>query len=62
MRQVAGVFMPVLREIGEMLYQWEQPFVVDDSAFRAKFGVTGTPIDAGAKATVEWAKAVYGAK
>ena len=62
MRHVAGVFMPVLREIGEMLYQWEQPFVVDDSAFRARFHLTGTPIDAGAKATVEWAKAVYGAK
>ncbi len=62
MRNAAGLFMPVLREIGEMLYQWEQPFVVDDSAFRAKFHLTGTPLDAGAKATVEWAKAVYGAK
>lgn len=62
MRHAAGLFMPVLREIGEMLYQWEQPFVVDDSAFRAKFGASGTPIDDGARATVEWAKAVYGAK
>jgi hypothetical protein len=40
-----GVFSPMLREIAEMAYQWEVPYVVDDSRFRSAFGVGPTPID-----------------
>jgi len=28
--------MPVMREIDEMLYQWDEPFVVDDRRFRER--------------------------
>lgn len=60
---VAGVslFMPALREMREMAYQWDEPFVADDTKFRTRFGVTATPVDEGAKATVAWAKEAFGA-
>lgn len=54
--KVAGLFVPMLRELGEMLYQWDAPFVVDDSRFRARFGELATPMERGAAATVEWAR------
>jgi nucleoside-diphosphate-sugar epimerase len=57
-----GVFMPLLRELAEMGYMWEEPFVVDDRAFRARFpAVVATPLDTGAAATVEWARHHYAA-
>jgi nucleoside-diphosphate-sugar epimerase len=52
--------MPILREMKEMAYQWEEPFVVDDAKFRARYGDLSTPEEAAAKATVEWAAATYG--
>ncbi len=55
-----GLFVPIVREVGEMLHQWEAPFVVDDSRFRAEFGVSGTDPDEGAARTVEWARAQFG--
>ncbi len=55
-----GLFVPIVREVGEMLHQWEAPFEVDDSRFRAKFGVGATDPDEGAVRTVEWARAQSG--
>lgn len=46
-----GLVVPVLREVAEMAYQWQQPFLVDDSDFRKTFGVEPTAIDAAAQAT-----------
>lgn len=54
-----GLFLPVLRELGEMLYQWDAPFVIDDRAFRAAFGIAATDPDAGAAATVAWARQAF---
>lgn len=56
-----GPFVPLLRELAEMSYQWEEPFVVDDRRYRARFGgeAVATPLDEGARATVEWARAHY---
>ncbi len=56
-----GLFMPTLRELREMLHQWEVPFEVDDSRFRAQFGITATNPDEGAARTVEWAREQYAA-
>jgi nucleoside-diphosphate-sugar epimerase len=43
-------------ELGDSLHQWDQPFVVDDRKFRARFpGVIPTSLEAGARETVEWA-------
>jgi nucleoside-diphosphate-sugar epimerase len=55
-----GVFLPVLREMPEMRYQWQEPFVIDDSAFRQRFGVLPADADRAAAATVAWAREHYG--
>lgn len=56
---VAGWFVPAMRELAEMCYQWESPYRVVDRAFRARFGVDPTPIDEGAAATARWVDAHY---
>jgi nucleoside-diphosphate-sugar epimerase len=53
--------MPILREVREMGYQWEEPFLVDDARFRARFGERCVPRDEAARQTVEWARAAFGA-
>lgn len=60
MVKLLGLFMPMLGEIGEMLHQWDAPFVVDDRRFRERFGVTPTDPDVGAAATVAWAREEFG--
>lgn len=54
-----GLFVPMMRELGEMAYQWDEPFVVDDSHFRAHFDVRPAAVDEAAQATVEWARTTY---
>src|SRR5262245_11169648 len=36
--KMLAVVVPFLREIDEMLYQWQEPFVIDDRRFRGRFG------------------------
>ncbi|WP_242395327.1 NAD-dependent epimerase/dehydratase family protein [Anaeromyxobacter oryzisoli] len=55
----AALVVPFLRELKEMAYQWEEPFVVSDAKFRARFGPLSTPLDLAARETVEWARATY---
>lgn len=57
---VLGLAMPILRELKEMAYQWEEPFVVDDRRFRARFGVEATPLETGVRETAEWARKAFG--
>lgn len=54
-----GVVAPLLREVAEMAYQWEAPFILDDGRFRATFGATATPWPDVIAATVAWAQATY---
>mgnify|MGYP000973326702 CR=1 FL=1 len=54
-----GLFSPVIGEVAEMAYQWEQPYVVDDAAYRARFGVTATPFDVSVPATVAWGRRTF---
>lgn len=35
-----GFFNPMMKEVAEMLYQWEKPFVVDHTKFERAFGDT----------------------
>jgi nucleoside-diphosphate-sugar epimerase len=49
-----GPFVPVLQELRETLYQWERPWLVDDSKFRSAFGVDATDVDLGIRRTLEW--------
>ena len=54
-----GLAMPMLREIDEMMYQWDEPFLIDDSRFRERFGAAPSDVDRAAQATVEWARQHY---
>jgi nucleoside-diphosphate-sugar epimerase len=56
---VVGVFVPLVREVGEMLYQWDEPFVIDDSRFRQRFLQEPSDVNEAAAATVKWAERHY---
>lgn len=58
--RAAGLFSPFMREVAEMAYQWEVPFVVDDRRFRETFGEGPTPIEQAVAATARWAARRYG--
>jgi nucleoside-diphosphate-sugar epimerase len=49
-----GIFNPPLRETLEMLYEFEEPFVVDHSEFERAFGIRATPLREAIKETVLW--------
>lgn len=50
----AGLFSPLLRELKEVRYQFDGPFVVDSRAYEARFAVRATPLDRQIEATVDW--------
>lgn len=56
-----GVFMPFMRELPEMAYQWEAPFVIDDAKYRARFGVGPTALAAQLESVTAWARRTYAA-
>ena len=43
--RVLGLVNPTVRELVEMQYQFEEPFIVDSSKIATKLGVHATPID-----------------
>ncbi len=49
-----GFVSPGMRELGEIQYQFERPFVMESTAFTETFGVPPTPLDRAALATVRW--------
>ena len=52
---VMGWFNPMIRELKEMVYQFEIPFIVDHSQYDHVFGdVTPTPLREGVTQTVVW--------
>jgi len=54
--QVLGLFNPAVREMIEMLYEFEEPFVVDHSQFARAFGDHATPLREAVGQTVRWYK------
>ncbi|MCE9574586.1 MAG: NAD-dependent epimerase/dehydratase family protein [Deltaproteobacteria bacterium] len=59
MLRMFGLFIPEAKELPEMAYQWEGPFLLDDSAFRARFAAAPTPLADAVAATIAWARATY---
>jgi nucleoside-diphosphate-sugar epimerase len=49
-----GLFNPTVREVIEMLYEFEQPFVVDSTKAEQRLGLAPTPLDEALAATVAW--------
>jgi nucleoside-diphosphate-sugar epimerase len=56
MMRIGGLFIPEAKEMVEMMYEFEQPFIVDSSKFEKTFGMKATPMKEAIKATVAWYK------
>jgi nucleoside-diphosphate-sugar epimerase len=54
MLSLLGLFNRQLREMKEMLYEFEEPYVVDSTKFEQTFGWHATPLAESIPATVEW--------
>jgi nucleoside-diphosphate-sugar epimerase len=52
-----GPVVPLFGMLRETLYQWERPFLIDDSAFRARFPGVATDLDAAIDVAVAQAQA-----
>jgi nucleoside-diphosphate-sugar epimerase len=52
--QALGLFSPIMRELVEMTYEFEEPFVLDTSRFEKTFGGQPTPLSEAVHQTVEW--------
>jgi nucleoside-diphosphate-sugar epimerase len=53
-----GLFNPLMRELAEMSYEFEQPFVLDTSKYQATFGASATPLATAITDTVAWYRAI----
>jgi nucleoside-diphosphate-sugar epimerase len=49
-----GLFNPLLHEVAEMLYEFNQPFVVESTKFVQAFGDIATPHRETVQQTLEW--------
>jgi nucleoside-diphosphate-sugar epimerase len=52
MLNILGVFVPVMKEFPEMLYQYEQDYLFDSSKFEKKFNMVATQPKEGVKALI----------
>ena len=52
--RAAAMFSTDARELAETLYQFERPFIMDSALSVATLGVSPTPLNEAAAATVEW--------
>jgi len=50
--KVVGMFSPTMRELPEMLYQFERPFVIDATDTTETFGIVPTPLVEQLRATL----------
>jgi nucleoside-diphosphate-sugar epimerase len=56
MVKALSLFVPILREVGEMSYEFDEPFVMDHSRFERAFGMKATPLREAIQTTVAWFK------
>lgn len=56
MFRLLSPFASIAREMLETLYQWDRPFAVDDSKFRARFPEIGADVDDAVAGTAELAR------
>lgn len=52
--RIGGLFIPAARELPEMLYEFEEDFVVDHSAYASVFGDHATPLEVSISETIDW--------
>ena len=49
-----GLFNPLMRELAEMAYEFDEPFVLDTTKYQSTFGAAGTPLADAVASTVAW--------
>jgi nucleoside-diphosphate-sugar epimerase/pimeloyl-ACP methyl ester carboxylesterase len=49
-----GLFNPTIRELIELTYEFDAPFVLDTTKFESTFGTAGTPLPDAIRATLAW--------
>jgi nucleoside-diphosphate-sugar epimerase len=49
-----GLVNPMLRELAEISYEFDEPFVMDTSKYESTFGAAGEPLAAAVAATLAW--------
>lgn len=54
--RIVGLFNPDAGEMVEMVYEFEKPFIIDDSKFVDRFGWGATDLDTVVRETVDWFK------
>jgi nucleoside-diphosphate-sugar epimerase len=52
--RAVGLVSPMMRELAEMQYQFQQPFVLDTSKYTSTFGAGGTELTAAIRETLAW--------
>jgi hypothetical protein len=53
MLRVLGVFVPIMRELHEMAYQYDRDYVFDSSKFEKRFSFQPTPYGQGVKQCIQ---------
>ena len=53
MLRLGGMFVPVVKESIEMLYQLKEDFIVESNKFTNRFGVVATPIEIAIEKTLQ---------
>jgi nucleoside-diphosphate-sugar epimerase len=56
MMWIGGFFIPEAKETVEMMYEFDQPFIVDSSKFETTFGTKATQMREAIRETVAWYK------
>jgi nucleoside-diphosphate-sugar epimerase len=49
-----GLVNPMLRELAEMAYEFDEPFILDTGKYQTAFGAAGTPLADAIAATLAW--------
>jgi nucleoside-diphosphate-sugar epimerase len=49
-----GLINPMMRELAEMAYEFDEPFILDTTRYETTFGPAGTPLAAAVGATIAW--------
>jgi nucleoside-diphosphate-sugar epimerase len=54
-----GLINPMMRELAEMAYEFDEPFILDTTRFQTTFGPAGTRLATAIAATVDWYRNPY---
>jgi nucleoside-diphosphate-sugar epimerase len=57
MMRLAGLFNPIARETAEIMYEFDEPFIIDHSRYTAVFGNGTTPHEEAVRETLSWYRA-----